>query len=827
MPRPLDPAARVLGPHAQQAAFPLGGIGTGNVSIGSRGEFRDWEISNHPDKGSWLPNTFAAVRAQRGGDEPFAAMLEAAFRPPFEGDNGIYRGRGAGLPRLQDARLVGEYPMVEVEFRDDRMPIEISMSAFTPLVPLDVADSGIPGAVLRYHLYNPHQEAVAVTLVLSMASPIGVVGRNQAGAPRFEGTPFVRYRDSGDLRGLAFGSDLPAESFEYGTAALATAERDVTVTEEWLIGARPDGAQLFWEDLVTDGQLDRPGDHPVDPGFHDDGLRVGSLGVVLSLAPGEHRDVEYLMSWHVPNRRRAWQGTALVDTHRDERVRNQYAVRYPDAWAVAQDLSQRLPELEGATRAFRDALFGSTLPAELVDAVSATLVVLRSTTCFLLEDGSEEGLFAAWEGSLDHAGSCEGTCTHVWNYAQTAAHLFPGLERSARRTELLHETDADGRMRFRSNSVFGGEPWEFRPAVDGQMGTVVRVFREWVLSGDDGFLRELWPATRRALEFAFEHWDSDGDLVLDSEQHNTYDIEFFGPNSLANSMFLAALHAGAQMAAYLGEAEAAAAYRKAAASASARVDTMLFNGEYYDQRLADVDEHRYQYGTGCLADQLFGQTLAHLVGLGHVLPSEHVRSAVAAVHRHNFFADVGEHVSAQRTYALPGEAGMILCTWPRGGRPRLPFIYCDEVWSGVEYQVATHLVYEGMVAEGLEVVRAVRDRHDGVRRNPWNEVECGNHYARSLASWGVLLAILDHRWDGRSQVLSLGPRQESYRDGVLQAPVFTSAGWGELLIRDGRAVLACRGGQLQAAGVVVTTPDGVALRIGAIDLAPGGSVDLT
>ena len=235
-----------------------------------------------------------------------------------------------------------------------------------------------------------------------------------------------------------------------------------------------------------------------------------------------------------------------------------------DAWEVAERLHDELPALEASTRDFHDALFGSTLPAEVVDAVTSTLVVLRSTTCLLLEDGSPGGRFAAWEGSFDHAGSCEGTCTHVWNYAQTAAWLFPALERSARRTEFLDETLPDGRMRFRANSVFGNTPMEFHPAVDGQLGSVVRLYREWRFSGDDDFLREVWPGARRALEFAFTTWDSDGDFVLDSQQHNTYDIEFYGENMLANSIFFAALRAGARLAEHLGETELAGRWLEAA-----------------------------------------------------------------------------------------------------------------------------------------------------------------------------------------------------------------------------------------------------------------------
>ena len=255
-------------------------------------------------------------------------------------------------------------------------------------------------------------------------------------------------------------------------------------------------------------------------------------------------------------------------------------------------------------------------------------------------------------------------------------------------------------MRFRANSVFGNTPMEFHPAVDGQLGSVVRLYREWRFSGDDDFLREVWPGARRALEFAFTTWDSDGDFVLDSQQHNTYDIEFYGENMLANSIFFAALRAGARLAEHLGETELAGRWLEAAELGAARADAVLYNGEYYRQRTDDVDAHRYQYGEGCLSDQLLGQTYAHLNGLGHLLPPDHVRSAVGAIFDHNFRRDFSGYHSVQRTYALNDDQGLVLCTWPRGGRPRIPFVYSDEVWSGIEYQVATNLIYDGLGRAG-------------------------------------------------------------------------------------------------------------------------------
>ena len=385
---------------------------------------------------------------------------------------------------------------------------------------------------------------------------------------------------------------------------------------------------------------------------------------------------------------------------------------------------------------------------------------VRSQTCFRLEDGR----FLGFEGCFDDAGSCEGTCTHVWSYAYTVSALFPSLEREARRIELALETDDTGYMSFRAHRPFGTEfvwPWgDQRPeaAIDGQMGTVLRAWREWRLSGDRAWLEPLWPGIQRAMRYAAEHWDTDGDGVPDGRQHNTYDIEFHGPNPLSAIYYLAGLRAFEELARVMGDEAVAAEARALFERASPRTDELLWDGEYYVQRIEDVDAHRYQHGLGCLADQLLGQLHARLLGLGDLLPPDHVRSAIGAVFRHDFRRDFRDHVNAQRTYVLNDEAGLVLCSWPKGGRPRLPFVYSDEVWTGIEYQVAAHLVLEGLVDEGLEVVRAVHARHDGVRRNPWDEVECGHHYVRSMASWALLLAFSGATADVASGTLGFAPR---------------------------------------------------------------------
>jgi hypothetical protein len=261
------------------------------------------------------------------------------------------------------------------------------------------------------------------------------------------------------------------------------------------------------------------------------------------------------------------------------------------------------------------------------------------------------------------------------------------------------------------------------------------------LSGDREWLSRVWPGVKRALSYARQHWDTDGDGILDGRQHNTYDIEFYGPNPLCSIYYLAGLQAVRELAGVMREPALAEECRTAFLASSRRLDEILWNGEYYIQRLANVDAYPYQHGSGCLSDQLLGQLQARILGLGDLLPAGHVRGAIKAVYDHNFRRGFQDHFNCQRTYALNDESGLILCSWPDGHKPRLPFVYSDEVWTGVEYQVASHLIYEGWLEEGLAIVKAVRERHDGTRRSPWDEVECGHHYARSMSSWGLLLAL--------------------------------------------------------------------------------------
>lgn len=766
---------RTFTAEASALAFPLGGIGTGNVSLGARGDLRDWEIFNHAGKGTLFPNTFFAIRAQAGDQPAVTKVLEGPVQPPHTLSHGYHPVTGAGLPRFRESTLRGEYPFVTIQFRDPELPVDVYLEAFTPLIPLNPEDSGLPCAILTYTVTNTSDQPVAVTIAGSLINPVGGVALDRFSnlAAGGTGQNANEVRDAGGIRGLFLHSQqFSRHQLQFGDMTLATTHDTITVKPVWLRGGWFDFLREFWNDFSADGRLEDLGyDTPSEMGKTD----TGSLGLMDTLQPGASGSYRFILAWSFPNRPDSWKNKDAPLT------RNQYATRFDSSWAVADYVAKHYDRLESETRRFRDALFSSTLPASVLDALSANIMPLRSTTCFWLEDGR----FFGWEGCFDDGGCCEGSCTHVWSYAQTLAFLFPSLEREMRRIEFVVETEPDGWMSFRTLKTMGEEfTWQWgdqkpEAAVDGQMGSILRVLREWQLSGDREWLDLVWPGVKRAIDYASAHWDSNNDGVLDGRQHNTYDIEFYGPNPLCGIYYLAALRAVEELAGVMGEPDLARKCREVFEPASRRLDETLWNGEFFVQRLDDVNAYTYQHGLGCLSDQLLGELHARILGLGETVPRAHTKSALQAIFRHNFKRDFTTHVNTQRTYILNDEAGLTLCSWPDGGEPTFPFPYSDEVWTGIEYQVAAHLIYEGALAEGLEIVKAVQARHDGVRRNPWNEVECGHHYARSMSSWAVLLALSGMHCDVPRGELSFDPVAAASTD----ANVFTSfwscgRGWG-------------------------------------------------
>lgn len=765
------------GERLREIAFPLGGIGTGCVSLSGRGGLVDWEIFNRPNKGFILPYSFFTLWARAEGQAPLTRVLQAPPMPPFSGqgrDNyrgfgfGVSREDGSGLPHMRSARFRGEFPFAEIEFQDPKLPLEVTLEAYSPFIPLNADDSGLPIAVLRFHLRNKVGATVRVSLAGNLFNPIGYRGSGPLVGEQL-GQNVNEFVNEGGVRGLYLTSrKYPPESPVFGSMALTTTWGDVICQTHWLRAGWFDALHEFWDAFSADGTLPQHSYGPSEEGKSD----VGSLALRATLQAGESVTLPFFLTWYFPNFVKYWQGAGEKCTCGERPVwRNYYASQWRDALDVARYYAANEERLYRQTRAFHDALFASTLPPYVLDAVSSQASILHSPTVLRLEDGT----FYGFEGCHAESGCCEGSCTHVWNYAQAVAFLFPSLERSLRDADYTYNLREDGRMCFRLQLPLGSPLWEFHAAADGQLGGVLKVYRDWLLCGDDEWLRKLWPKVKRALEYAWVDWDPDRDGVIEGVQHNTYDIEFHGPNTMIGSFYLGALRAAEEMARHLGDSEAATQYHRIYESGRARMERELYNGEYYIQKYDPTKAPKYQYGEGCLSDQMIGQWFAHLVGLGYLFEPDHVRSALKAIYEHNWRTDFWEHPNPQRIYALNDEQGLLLCSWPRGGRPAFPFPYSDEVWCGIEYQVASHLIYEGFVEEGLAIVKGVRARHDGYRRNPWNEFECGSHYARSLASWAVLTALSGYHFDLPHKTVGFAPRLRAEGWRCFWS---TGTGWG-------------------------------------------------
>ena len=767
-------------------AFPLGGIGTGTISLGGRGNLRDWEIFNRPDKGNDLDWCLPLIRTRTVDGQIEARVLESQLMPPYEGSHGLAAGQFAGVRRLDRCRFTGIFPFAFVEFEDAALPVEVTLEAFNPFVPLDTDQSSLPTAILRYHLRNPTDEPVEVSVAWTLPNPIGTVDGQTN-----------ECRDTGPFRGILFANPhCSPHDRASGTVALAASGGQVSRLPYWrhdryawpLESSLWRGeVQSFWREFETQGRFDDF--EEVEPLTDSDLPQRATVCSQLELGAHQVTQVTFAIAWHLPHRTTFEWGFPEVAERTGDDVGNHYAARFTNAWSVMEHLDSHLPELEKTSADFSRCFLQSTLPPPLIDAALNNISTLRTTTCFRTADGK----FYAFEGCNDQRGCCNGTCTHVWNYEQATSFLFPELSRDMRETEFALNTDAMGRMSFRTELPAGEAQFGF-VAADGQMGCIVQLYHDWQLSGDTDWLRTLWPQAKSALEFCWitGGWDANRDGVMEGAQHQTFDIEYYGPNAACQTWYLAALRAAEAMATAVGDTEFATQVRQIFEVGSRWTDENLFNGEYYEQRITPAEPdviadglrlelicherdripnrgHYYgpddprapgmQPGDACCVNQMVGQYVAHVAGLDHLLDRQKVKSAALSVYRYNR-QRADQQPCFFPGFALNDEIGLQMVSWPRSERPPVIHPGHTSFMTGFEYAAAVHLLQEGCIDEGVEVVRNIRNRYDGIKRNPWNEAECGHHYARAMASWGVLPALSGFQFNGVTRSIQFLPQLE-------------------------------------------------------------------
>ncbi|NOZ22888.1 MAG: hypothetical protein GXP25_17565 [Planctomycetes bacterium] len=773
--------------HLFRIALPLGGIGTGTVSLGGRGNLQDWEIVNRPAKGFTPQQTFFALYAKPSGGEALTRALEGIIHTPqYEGQSGA-TAANHGLPRFRECSFAAAYPFGQVRLSDPDAPLDVRIEAFNPLIPGDADASGIPVAVLRFVLVNKTSKSVTASICGSVQNFIGKDGSH--GSPRRN---FNTFQKGSRIQGVLMQSEgVDPNAEQFGTMALtAIAKSGVTYRTAWAQLSWGDSLLDFWDDFSENGKIkDR------DRGGVDD--PIASLAVRTSVPARGTKDITFLLAWHFPNRR-TWTPvkkenvTPCSDNGCDpNHVGNYYCTQYHDAWDAAAKAAKALPKLEEQTVAFVKSFCDSDLPDVVKEAALFNLSTLRSQTCFRTEDG----LFFGWEGCHDRSGCCHGSCTHVWNYEHATAFLFGDLACRMREVEFLHATKDNGHMSFRVNLPIDRASHHSLAAADGQMGCLMKLYRDWQLSGDDAMLRKLWPQAKKALAFCWEPggWDADRDGVMEGCQHNTMDVEYYGPNPQMGTWYLGALRAAEEMARHMGDEKFAMLCKVLIERGSKWVDENLFNGDYYEHEIRppddesaiapglrhekmgarDLTEPELQLGAGCLVDQLVGQYTAHVCGLGYLLDEKHIRKTLQSIMKHNFRENLYGHFNHLRTFALNGESALLMATYPKGRRPKRPFPYYNEVMTGFEYTAAVHMLYEGMIEEGLKCIAAIRARYDGRKRSPFDEAECGHHYARAMASWAAVLALTGFHYSGVTQTIQFAATKHA-------SQVFWSNGtaWG-------------------------------------------------
>lgn len=764
--------------YLSEISFPIGGIGTGSIGLSGSGRLCDFEIFNRPNKGSENGYSGFCVRAVKNGKTYVKALcgdvtknLTGTYQKRRYGGFGYGPSSStfAGFPHFKNVNFNGEFPIAEITFTDPDFPGTVKLRGYNPFIPLDSFNSSIPCAIFDISFENTTDEDVDYSAVFTYANPFASSVNKLFERDGIKGVQLIN-------------AEVNNDHVDYGDLSIVCT-RDAVLQNYWYRGSWSDGIVSFWREFC-DGEL-------TTREYNTNGTRDHcSVLFNAKTKKGTTESGSYILSWNIPNAYNYW---SPLKKENGEHVswKNYYATVFESSVDSAEYVYKNLSELYTKTARYRDELFASTLDKNVLDAASATVSVIKSSTVKRLENGE----FYGFEGVHELEGSCEGTCQHVWNYAYALCFLFPDLERSIRDVEQKYATDPDGKTHFRVALPIGRPCGDFRACVDGQMGSVIKIYREWKISGNRSWLEDKWETVVKILEYAWSEdnpdaWDRDKDGVLEGRQHHTLDMELFGPSSWLQSFYLAALKAAAEMADHLGYPDKANEYLDLFKKGKAWSDENLFNGEYFIQKVdlsdksvlerfkdtgrslqnqnvvdaywnSERNEIKYQIGQGCEIDQMCGQWHSNILGLGDIFDKAKIKTAIQNLYKNNYKPTLRNFTNPWRIFALNDEASTVICDYPEGKyKPYIPIPYCEESMHGFEYQAGGLMISEGYIKEGLDVVKAVRARYNGSNRNPWNEIECGSNYARSMASFALLPIFSGFIFDMPNKKIGFAPIED-------------------------------------------------------------------
>lgn len=761
------------GRKLDQISYPMGGIGAGMICLEGNGMISRVSLRHRPELYN-EPNMFAAVTVK--GNKNVSRVLEGQVPIPkvygahahgiFGAGTGMC-GKNYGLPRFRSCEFSARFPFAHVSLSDEAVPLTVEIEGYSPFVLGNADDSSLPAASVGYTFKNDTDRDVEAIFYFSSMNFLKQKGGEENSFIKRLSNGFVIEQQEFDNR-----PDTAA-------AFAVTTDSKACINTDFYRGGWWDCMTLRWrtieEAILSDGRaadMKSPG---------------GAIEIPFTVKAHSSHTISIRFCWYMPNSNLC--AGPILEGQERTTYRPWYAARFASIFDVVEDFTNRYTDLYQQTKKFSDTLYASNISDEVLDAIGANLTILKSPTVLRQEDGR----FWAWEGSFDNEGSCHGSCTHVWNYAQALCHLFPSLERTMREVEFGEDMDENGHQQFRTSLPIRRNSHNFHAASDGQLGGIMKMYREWRIYGNTDWIASYWDKIQSSIEYCIRTWDKNEEGVLREPHHNTYDIEFWGADGMCTSFYLGALVAVVEIGKALGKD--IKRYESLYEKGKEFMETVLWNGEYFIQipewdtlkaefkangdPILEKEGPKYQYGSGCISDGVCGAWLAKECGLGDILDVEKVKSHLLAVYKYNLKRDLSCHANPQRPgYAIGNEGGLLLGSWPKGGKPTFPFVYSDEVWTGIEYQVAAHLASFGYSEEALDIVTTLRARYDGEKRNPYCEYEYGHWYARAMASYALLHACTGVRYDAVTKTLYTGK-------GDYQVFLSTASGYGLVSQKNG------------------------------------------
>ncbi|MBN8859035.1 MAG: hypothetical protein J0H29_11645 [Sphingobacteriales bacterium] len=742
--------------------MPAGGLHAGTVYLGGDGRLWLWGIYNDEREGidpkTILWNDGAKevkVRCRDGACyvEPALAdnkrVLEQDFAVKIE-----YEGKtiikALNENSFDEIKFEASYPVATVHYIDEALPVNIILKAGAIFIPLDADNSALPATVFSISIENKTNKSIKADITGWLEN-----GANKITAAENDGikrnTAIIHENYTSILGSFDATKPGAAQQRDAGTTCITFIGQGATVNTN----AQPYPVDVdFFHQRKDEVSTISPGEK-----------LTGSISIAQHIEPGKTVESNYIISWHFDHPL-----SKRLDKLSETKGGYYYGKRFKDAHEAGAYIAQNFKELYTQTLLWQETYYDSTLPFWFLERTLLNIGTLATANTYRFADDR----FWGWEG----VNACEGTCTHVWQYAQAMGRIFPSLERDARqRTDLGIALQENGGIIFRAE-------YETRPAIDGQAGTILRIYREHQMSSDDGFLRNNWSNIKKAVSFMLSQ-DKNGDGMTDTPMENTLDAVWEGEIAWIAGLCIAAAKAAQLMAEEMRDEAFAKTCTQYVEKGSRNMAEKLFNGEYFIHR-PDAAQGRKKLGSynTCHVDQVYGQSWAWQVGLGRLWDKEKTISALRSLWKYNFAPDVGPYIKTHtggRPYALPGEAGLIMNTNPHneprpyGENVTWQLGYFHECMTGFEHQVASHMMAEGMTDEALVITRAIHDRYHAAKRNPYNEIECSDHYARAMASYGTFITACGFEYHGPKGYLRFAPKWN--RDKFKTA--FTSAeGWG-------------------------------------------------